>query len=91
MNGDDIISFREKNDIDGSRINGGYMVLEPEIFDYIDSDKTVFETDVLPKLAGENKLAGYRYDGFWQCMDTKREHDRLENLWNSGRAPWKTW
>lgn len=91
MEGDRISSFREKNETDGSRINAGYMVLEPEIFDYIEGDNTIFEKDVLERLASEGQLMGYRYDGFWQCMDTKREKDRLEALWASGNAPWKTW
>ncbi len=91
MEGDMISSFREKNENDGSRINAGYMVLEPEIFDYIKDDTTIFEKDVLQQLAQDGQLAGYRYDGFWQCMDTKREKDRLESLWASGKAPWKTW
>ncbi|WP_026503624.1 glucose-1-phosphate cytidylyltransferase [Butyrivibrio sp. NC3005] len=91
MDGDTITAFREKNDSDGSRINAGYMVLEPEIFNYIQGDNTVFEKDVLEKLASENQLKGYRYDGYWQCMDTKREHDRLEELWACGNAPWKVW
>lgn len=91
MDGDRISSFREKNETDGSRINAGYMVLGPEIFGYISGDNTVFEKDVLEKLALEGQLMGYRYDGFWQCMDTKREKDRLEALWAGGNAPWKTW
>lgn len=91
MDGAQITSFREKEDMDGSRINAGYMVLEPEIFEYIDGDSSVFEKDVLEKLAAEGQLMGYRHDGFWQCMDTKREKDRLEELWSSGHAPWKKW
>ena len=91
MEGSKITSFHEKNEEDGSRINAGYMVLEPEIFDYIKDDSTVFEKDVLERLAADGQLMGYRYDGYWQCMDTKREKDRLEDLWARGRAPWKTW
>lgn len=83
-------SFREKAD-EGTRINVGYMVLNPDIFDYIEGDDTVFEKEPLEKLAGNNQLAGYIHDGFWQCMDTKREKDKLEELWASGRAPWKVW
>ena len=91
MDGSKITSFHEKNEEDGSRINAGYMVMEPEIFNYIKDDSTVFEKDVLEKLAIDGQLMGYRYDGYWQCMDTKREKDRLEELWSSGIAPWKTW
>ena len=88
---DDICSFREKDNTDGSRINGGYMVLEPAIFDYIDDDFTVFEKDPMYRLAKEGQLKAFRHDGFWQCMDTKREMERLEELLQTGRAPWKTW
>ncbi len=93
MTGDDTItSFREKQKIDSSRISGGFMVLEPQVFDYItDGDKTVFEKGPMMKLAAEGNLMGYKYDGFWQCMDTKREMDRLEEMWDSGKAPWKVW
>ncbi len=93
MTGDDTItSFREKQKIDSSRISGGFMVLEPQVFDYIsDGDKTVFEKGPMMKLAAEGNLMGYKYDGFWQCMDTKREMDRLEEMWDSGNAPWKVW
>ena len=76
---------------DGSRINAGYMVLEPEIFDYIDGDSTVFEQEPLRRLAEKNQLDAYKHNGFWQCMDTKREMEMLENMWISGRAPWKVW
>jgi glucose-1-phosphate cytidylyltransferase len=86
-----ITSFREKSDMDGSRINAGYMVMEPEVFDYIEGDKTVFEKEPMERLAADGQLMAYRYDGYWQCMDTKREHDKLEELWDSGKAPWKTW
>lgn len=88
---DDISSFREKDDLDGARINGGYMVLEPAIFDYLEGDKTVFEKLPMQKLAEDGQLKAYRHDGFWQCMDTKREMEKLQELWESGRAPWKTW
>ncbi len=93
MTDDDMItSFREKQKIDNSRISGGFMVLEPQVFDYIkDGDKTVFEKGPMMQLAAEGNLMGYRYDGFWQCMDTKREMDKLEELWDSGNAPWKVW
>lgn len=86
-----IHSFREKSDIDSARINGGFMVLEPEVFDYLDDDRTVFEKEPLERLAQKEQLAAFRHDGFWQCMDTKREMEKLEQLWQSGRAPWKLW
>ncbi len=90
--GDDTISsFREKKRKDSNRINVGYMVLEPAIFDYIEGDSTVFEKTPLEKLAREGQVAAYRHDGYWQCMDTKREMDMLNALWASGQAPWKVW
>lgn len=88
---DSITAFREKNQEDGSRINAGYMVLEPQIFDYISGDDTVFEQEPLQQLAQEGQLAAYCFNGFWQCMDTKREKDKLDKLWKSGNAPWKVW
>ena len=84
-------SFREKKKVDSSPINAGYMVLEPEIFEYIKDDDCVFEKDVLPILADEGELMSYRHEGFWQCMDTKREQLILENMWISNNAPWKKW
>ena len=86
-----ITSFREKSVIDGSRINAGYMVLEPEIFKHIDGDSTVFEKEPLERVAEQGGLMAYKHDGFWQCMDTKREKEKLEALWDSGKAPWKVW
>ena len=86
-----VTSFREKSDNDSARINGGYMVLEPEIFNYLSDDTTVFEREPMEKLAEEGQLAAYLYDGFWQCMDTKREKEELENLIVSGNAPWIKW
>ncbi len=84
-------SFREKNLNDGAPINAGYMVLQPEIFDYIEGDKTVFEKAPLEKLAEEGQLSSYMHRGFWQCMDTKHEMDMLEKLWAEDKAPWKKW
>lgn len=86
-----VTSFREKKKKDGNRINVGYMVLEPKIFDYIKDDTTVFEKEPLEKLAREKELVAYCHDGFWQCMDTKREMDKLNNMWAQGNAPWKVW
>lgn len=86
-----INSFREKDDSDGALINGGYMVLNSEIFDYLENDKTVLEKEPMKKLAAEGQLMGFKHDGFWQCMDTQREKQKLEELWASGNAPWKRW
>lgn len=84
-------SFREKSKLDGSPINAGYMVLQPEVFDYIEDDNTVFEQAPLTRLAEEGQLMSYIHRGFWQCMDTKREKDMLEKYWKTGNAPWKVW
>lgn len=88
---DDVLSFREKSSIDRARINGGYMVLEPGIFDYLKDDSTVFEREPMERLAADGQLKAYRHDGFWQCMDTKREMEKLEDLLQKGKAPWKVW
>ena len=72
-------------------IDAGYMVLEPKIFDFIEGDSTVFEKAPLEKCAELGELKAYNYNGFWQCMDTKREMEKLEELWQSGKAPWKSW
>lgn len=84
-------SFREKSLADGAPINAGFMVLNPEIFDYIEGDKTVFEKKPLEELAKAGQLMSYFHKGYWKCMDTKREKDMLEALWESGHAPWKIW
>ena len=86
-----IHSFREKEEKDGAVINGGFMVLEPEIFHYLQDDRTILEQSTMQALASEGKLAGYYHPGFWQCMDTQREKKLLEELWASGKAPWKRW
>ena len=84
-------SFREKKDRDGTVINGGFMVMTPEIFGYLEDDTTVFEQGPMQKLAAEGQLMSFYHDGFWQCMDTQREMQKLESLWQSGQAPWKIW
>ena len=92
IGGDNAVkSFREKNIADGAPINAGYMVLESEIFNYIDGDSTVFEKESLVKLVEEGELMSYVHHGFWQCMDNKREKDMLEKLLSLGKAPWKKW
>jgi len=84
-------SFREKASSDGSPINAGYMILEPKIFDYIKGDLSIFEREPLESLAKQGELMSYTHRGFWQCMDTMREKKELEELWESGTAPWKSW
>ncbi len=92
IGGDNAVkSFREKNLSDGAPINAGYMVLNPEIFDYIEGDETVFEREPLERLASEGQLMSYLHRGFWQCMDNKREMDMLNKLLKNGTAPWKKW
>ncbi len=86
-----INAFREKALSDSSRINAGYMVLNPDIFDYIDGDETKFEKEPLQRLAAEGELKAYKHDGFWQCMDTKREMDMLSKMVEKRTAPWMTW
>ena len=86
-----VLSFREKDESDGVLINGGFMVLNPGIFDYLEDDTTVFEQGPMRRLAAEGQLKSFYHDGFWQCMDTQREMKKLESLWQSGAAPWKIW
>lgn len=88
---DTIREFREKNDDDGKIVNGGFMVLEPGVFDYIEGDDTVFEKAPLEQLAKDGQLMVYRHDGFWKCMDTQRDKMQLEQMWQEGNAPWKLW
>lgn len=89
--GSAINDFREKASDDGSVISGGFMVLEPEVFTYLGDDTTVFEKGPLTKLSQDGQLTAYTHEGYWQCMDTKRELEMLQGLWDSGKAPWKTW
>ncbi len=92
IGGDNAVrSFREKTKEDSVPINAGYMVLEPQVFDYLDGDESVFEKEPLRKLAEEGQLMSYQHKGYWQCMDTLREKNQLEKLWKSGKAPWKVW
>ena len=83
--------FKEKSDKDGSIINAGYMVCQPEVLDFIDGDNTSFEKDPIEKISQLGKLGAYKHDGFWKCMDTLRDKEELEQLWNSGEAKWKKW
>ena len=92
IDGDSTIrSFREKSMKDGAVINGGFMVLNPGIFAYLKDDTTIFEREPLEQLAAEGQLKSFYHGGFWQCMDTQREKQKLEELWQSGKAPWKIW
>ena len=86
-----ICEFREKTQGDGSLINIGYMVCQPEFIDYIDGDSTILEKAPLERVAKKGQLMAYRHTGFWQCMDTVREKEQLEAMWTAGRAPWKVW
>jgi glucose-1-phosphate cytidylyltransferase len=86
-----INSFKEKTKEDGGWINGGFMVLEPSIFDYIEGDNTVFEKAPLETLAKKNQLLAFKHEGFWQCMDTLRDKQTLEKLLEDNKAPWKVW
>ena len=90
-NGDLISQFTEKPQVGEGWINGGFMVMEPKVMDYIPHNSINLEVDVLEKLAAEGKLAAYRHADFWQCMDTLRDKKLLENMWLQGKAPWKTW
>lgn len=91
FDGDLVKRFTEKPQAGEGWINGGFMVLEPEIFDYLPGDDSVLEIDGLERLAMAGQLAAYRHEGFWQCMDTLRDVHLLEKLWQSGNAPWKVW
>ncbi len=91
LDGDRIASFREKSQQDVGYINGGYMVVEPKVFDYIDGDSTTFEREPLERVAEEGQLMAFKHKGFWQCMDTMRDRQKLEKLWMSGHAAWKVW
>jgi len=88
---DRVTGFMEKLEGDASLVNGGFFVLSPEVIEYIDDDDTIWERAPLEKLADENQLMVYRHNGFWHSMDTLRDRNQLEEIWNSGEAPWKIW
>lgn len=90
MDGDEVLAFREKSQDDVGYINSGYMVLEPEVFDYIEGN-VMFEQEPIEQLTQDHQVVAYKHNGFWQCMDTLRDKKRLEKLWESGDAPWKVW
>lgn len=91
MDGDVVLSFQEKPAGDGAWINGGYFIMDPSVIDDIEGDSTSWEGAPLTSLAENGDLMVYRHSGFWQAMDTLREKNHLEDLWSSGRAPWKVW
>lgn len=91
IEGSNVIEFKEKNQSKEGWINGGFFVLEPEVFDFIQDDQTSWEKTPLEYLAAQNQLSAYFHKGYWQPMDTLREHQQLESLWQSGKAPWKVW
>ena len=88
---DRVLSFQEKPQGDGSWINGGFFVLEPQVLDLIEDDSTTWEREPLQKLAADGQLGMFRHNGFWRPMDTLRDKIELENLWDSRNAPWKNW
>jgi len=91
MSGHKVNSFKEKPKGDGAMINGGFFVLSPKVLDYITDDQTIWEREPLERLAEEGNLAAFQHSGFWQPMDTLRDKTHLEELWQTGKAPWKVW
>lgn len=90
-NNNQVVAFREKDNTGQIRINAGYMILKRDIFNYIDNDQTVLEKEPLERVARDGQLMAYLFEGFWQCMDTKREMDKLNRMWREGECPWKKW
>lgn len=90
LSGNEVKSFREKSQSDVGYINSGFMVMEPKVFEYLGED-VMLESDPMVNLTRNGEVMAYKHDGFWQCMDTLRDKMRLENLWNTGNAPWKVW
>ncbi|HKO01276.1 MAG TPA: glucose-1-phosphate cytidylyltransferase [Thermoanaerobaculia bacterium] len=91
FDGDRVVGFTEKPQAGEGWINGGFLVFEPDIFEYLDGDGASLESNALEALAADGELAAYRHPGFWQCMDTLRDKRQLESSWNSGHAPWRVW
>jgi len=91
FDGDRVVEFEEKPQVGEGWINGGFFVFEPEVLDYIEGDHTVLEAEPLENLAKDGQLMAYKHEGFWHCMDTLRDRNYLEDVWRSGRAPWKRW
>ena len=91
LDGNHVKAFREKSDLDGDLINIGFMVFNKRVLDYISGDSIILEKEPMDKLINENQLMAYRHTGFWQCMDTLREKEKLEKMWATNNAPWKKW
>ena len=91
LDGDRVVEFSEKPQLEVGWINGAFFVLEPAVFDYVEGDDTQWEREPLENLAAEGELMAYRHDGFWQCMDTLRDRKLLQALWESGNPPWRIW
>lgn len=91
IEGTKVTNFREKQQVDSSLINGGFMVFEPEIFNYLKSDETILEQEPLERMAEMGELQAYIHRDFWKCMDTQRDKTELEDMWNTKKAPWKVW
>ena len=91
FNEDDTVRFSEKPQTGEGWINGGFLVFEPRVLDYLQGDESVMETDALENLSQEGELVAYKHYGFWQCMDTVRDKNYLERIWTKGNAPWKIW
>jgi glucose-1-phosphate cytidylyltransferase len=91
FDGDLVSEFTEKPQIGEGWINGGFLVFEPAVFDYLEGDESSLEADAMERLAADNQLVAYRHEGFWQCMDTMRDMRLLQSLWTSGNAPWRVW
>ena len=87
----EVTAFREKSSVDSGWINAGFMVLDPTVLDYVADDSIMFENEPMEKLATEGQLMCYKHEGFWQCMETLRDKEKLEELWNNNKAPWKVW
>jgi len=90
-NGSASVGFQEKPRLPDMWVNSGFFVVEPKAIDYVESDDQAWEAGPLTRLAAEGQLAGYRHEGFWQCMDAPPDRDRLDELWRGGQAPWKVW
>jgi glucose-1-phosphate cytidylyltransferase len=91
FDGDRVSDFKEKPQTESGWINGGFFVFEPSVFDYLENETTVLEATPLESLARDGQLMAFKHAGFWQCMDTIRDKNRLEEMWAAGTAPWKAW
>ena len=89
LDGDRVLAFNEKPQLQRGWINGGFFVVEPGFFDYIDNPNVMLEREPIEKATSDAQLYAYKHEGFWQCMDTRRDHELLEKLWNDNKAPWK--